>query len=157
MRGLGRRTLSRLPTLQPLRLCPPYALGEAYIHSMEKAQGSQGLPPYNSSTSRLPQVPANMAEHGPPMVIDVHTPVSSFAIVYSGVFPWYTSCVVPDIYIDAEDTLHTIFTKLTQKAFTELHGKPVRAGYVKYEWNSSFYNLDDGTTWTQRPPRWCIR
>ncbi|TBU35691.1 hypothetical protein BD311DRAFT_680177 [Dichomitus squalens] len=70
-----------------------------------------------------------MAEHGPPMVIDVHTPVSSFAIIYS----------------DAEDSLQTIFTKLTQKAFTELHGKPVRAGYVKYEWNNSFYNLDDDT------------
>ncbi len=47
---------------------------------------------------------------------------------------------------DSDDNLQTIYTKLTQKAFTELNGKPVRAGYVKYEWNSSFYNLDDGMT-----------
>ncbi|KAI1794629.1 hypothetical protein LXA43DRAFT_1091686 [Ganoderma leucocontextum] len=73
-----------------------------------------------------------MAEHGPPMVVDVHTPSSSFAIIYT----------------DSEDNLQTIYTKLTQKAFTELNGKPVRAGYVKYEWNKSFYNLDDDSDYS---------
>nr|VWO94841.1 Beta-xylanase (EC [Ganoderma boninense] len=55
-----------------------------------------------------------------------------------------TCVAVSPPYYNSDDNLQTIYTKLTQKAFAELHGKPVRAGYVKYEWNNSFYNLDDG-------------
>lgn len=81
------------------------------------------------------------------MVVDVHTPSSSFAIIYTGKCFWPREVnVCLKLCADADDNLQTIYTKLTQKAFTELNGKPVRAGYVKYEWNNSFYNLDDGMT-----------
>ncbi|KAH9945863.1 uncharacterized protein BXZ73DRAFT_36856 [Epithele typhae] len=62
-----------------------------------------------------------------PTIIDVHTPTTSFAIIYS----------------DSEDTLVTLYGKLSKKAGDELRGNPIRDGCVKYEWNNSVWNLDD--------------
>jgi hypothetical protein len=42
------------------------------------------------------------------------------------------------------DTLQSLFTKLRKKAGEESIGYVVGAGWVKYEWNSSFWDLDDG-------------
>lgn len=42
----------------------------------------------------------------------------------------------------SEDTLQTLYDKLRRKANT--YGKRVGLGWVKYEWNDSVWNLDDG-------------
>ncbi|CCM00016.1 uncharacterized protein FIBRA_02042 [Fibroporia radiculosa] len=63
---------------------------------------------------------------GPPPVLNVHTPVSSFAIVHSN-----------------DDTLETLFQKLSKKASVEFNSLPVKSGWVKYSWNGSTWNLDD--------------
>ncbi|KAI0691025.1 hypothetical protein BC835DRAFT_138860 [Cytidiella melzeri] len=62
-----------------------------------------------------------------PPILNVHTPSQSFAIVYS----------------DTSDTLEGLFDKLSRKTSTEFHGLPVQAGWVKYSWNDSIWNLDD--------------
>ncbi|RDX56496.1 hypothetical protein OH76DRAFT_392061 [Lentinus brumalis] len=67
-----------------------------------------------------------MAQFGP-TILDVHTPSSSFAIIYS----------------DSEDTLDTLYSKLSKKAVSELRGGPVHASCLKYEWNDTVWNLDD--------------
>lgn len=64
-----------------------------------------------------------------PSILDVHTPTSSFAILYA----------------DAEDSLETLFAKLSKKTLAELNGRHVRSGWVKYEWNSIVWNLDDAS------------
>jgi len=74
----------------------------------------------------------------PPPVINVHTPVSSFSIVQSN-----------------DDTVETLYEKLTRKTFVEFNGQPVRSGWVKYSWNGSIWNLDDDSdyaifTWRQK-------
>ncbi|KAI0647340.1 hypothetical protein C8Q79DRAFT_908345 [Trametes meyenii] len=69
-----------------------------------------------------------MAQFGP-SIIDVHTPSSSFAILYS----------------DTEDSLETLFDKLSKKTVVELNGRHVRPGWVKYEWNGTVWNLDDAS------------
>ncbi|PCH37871.1 hypothetical protein WOLCODRAFT_114360 [Wolfiporia cocos MD-104 SS10] len=68
---------------------------------------------------------------GPLPVLDVHTPVSSFAIVYSN-----------------DDTLDTLFDKLSSKTFAEFSGQRVQRGWVKYSWNGSIWNLDDDSDFT---------
>ena len=42
------------------------------------------------------------------------------------------------------DTLQSLFTSLQRKAGEESTGYVVGAGWVKYEWNSAFWDLDDG-------------
>lgn len=48
------------------------------------------------------------------------------------------------------DTLRSLFTKLQKKAGEESIGYMVGAGWVKYEWNGSFWDLDDGQLDTRR-------
>ncbi|KAI0748540.1 hypothetical protein C8Q80DRAFT_1172347 [Daedaleopsis nitida] len=67
-----------------------------------------------------------MAQYGP-TILDVHTPSSSFAIIFS----------------DSDDTIDNLHEKLSKKAYNELHGEYVRPGWVKYEWNNTVWNLDD--------------
>ncbi|KAI0362429.1 hypothetical protein OH77DRAFT_1416685 [Trametes cingulata] len=67
-----------------------------------------------------------MAQPGP-SILNVHTPTSSFAIIYSAL----------------EDSLQTLFDKLSKKTVAELNGRHVRPGWVKYEWNNTVWNLDD--------------
>lgn len=59
-------------------------------------------------------------------VVEVHTPLSSFAIVHS-----------------SDDTLETLFDRLSRKTIAEFNGRRVRPGWVKYSWNSTIWNLDD--------------
>lgn len=47
--------------------------------------------------------------------------------------------------LDPEDSLETLFDKLSKKTVSELNGRHVRPGWVKYEWNSTVWNMDDGT------------
>lgn len=67
-----------------------------------------------------------------PSVINVHTPVSSYAIAYS----------------NSDDTLITLFDKISKKGTTEFKGRRVRAGWAKYSWNDSVWNLDDDSDYT---------
>ena len=46
--------------------------------------------------------------------------------------------------LDSDDTVNSLHEKLSKKAAVELHGEPVREGCVKYEWNNTVWNLDDG-------------
>ncbi|GBE82133.1 hypothetical protein BKA93DRAFT_779169 [Sparassis latifolia] len=59
-------------------------------------------------------------------VVDVHTPSSSFSIVHSN-----------------DDSLETLFDRLSRKTVAEFHGQRVRPGWVKYSWNNTVWNLDD--------------
>lgn len=49
------------------------------------------------------------------------------------------------VVADIEDSLETLFDKLSKKTVAELNGRHVRPGWVKYEWNNTVWNLDDGT------------
>ncbi|KAG6916608.1 hypothetical protein DXG01_006165 [Tephrocybe rancida] len=64
-----------------------------------------------------------------PAILDIHTPSSSFAIVHS-----FT-----------QDTLQSLFDTLSRKAYTAYQGERVGPGWLKYEFNDSVWNLDDGT------------
>jgi len=67
-----------------------------------------------------------------PSVISIHTPSSSIALVHSV----------------ATDSLTLLFDKLSRKKNTEFYGKRVGPGWLKYEWNSSVWNLDDDGDYT---------
>jgi hypothetical protein len=56
------------------------------------------------------------------------TRISSFAIVHAL----------------ADETLTTLFDKLTRKADAEYLGARVGSGWLKYEWKGTTWNLDDG-------------
>ena len=81
-----------------------------------------------------------------PTILDVHTPSNSFAIIYSGRYTYITDNCGADIRVrlDTEDTLETLYGKLSKKASDELRGNPIRPGCVKFEWNGTVWNLDDG-------------
>ena len=49
-----------------------------------------------------------------------------------------------DFQLDTEDTLDTLYDKLSRKASADLQGQPVQPGWLKYSWNGSIWNLDDG-------------
>ena len=49
---------------------------------------------------------------------------------------------------DTEDSLETLYDKLTRKLLTEYNGQFVGPGWVKYSWNDSTWNLDDGKSST---------
>ena len=81
-----------------------------------------------------------------PSIINVHTPSYSIALVHSSkmefLWPGPSSLIV----IVSNDTLTSLFDKLTKKNNTErIHGERVGPDWLKYEWNGSVWNLDDGT------------
>lgn len=65
-------------------------------------------------------------------IVEVHTPHTSFAIAHSFV----------------QDTLQSLFSKLDKKYYvgslSEEHS--IGPGWLKYEWNDSVWNLDDGAS-----------
>lgn len=65
-----------------------------------------------------------------PPIINVHTPTASFAVVHSV----------------AEESLVALLDKLTKKVAGEYAGARVDSGWVKYEWNGTVWNLDDGAS-----------
>ncbi|THH20978.1 hypothetical protein EUX98_g8475 [Antrodiella citrinella] len=67
-----------------------------------------------------------------PPVLDVHTPLSSYAVVFS----------------NSDDTLQILFDKISKKAHAEFKGRRVKAGWVKYSWNDAIWNLDDDSDYT---------
>lgn len=96
-------------------------------------------------TKILPKITL-MASLQPP-VLNVHTPSSSFAIVFSSVSYLRPSIVHSHrsrFLLDTDDTLQTLFDKLSKKTIAEFRGQRVKAGWVKYSWNGSIWNLDDG-------------
>jgi len=85
-------------------------------------------------------------------VLEVHTPQSSFAVVHSCT-ACYRSLLTetdPGTFTVQADTLRNLFTKLQKKSGEESIGFVVGAGWVKYEWNGSFWDLDDGRSDIQR-------
>ncbi|KAF9440326.1 hypothetical protein P691DRAFT_780115 [Macrolepiota fuliginosa MF-IS2] len=62
-----------------------------------------------------------------PSILNVHTPTSSFAILHSV----------------NQETLTTLFDKLSQKTYADYHGRRVGPGWLKYEYNGTIWNLDD--------------
>jgi hypothetical protein len=60
-------------------------------------------------------------------IINIHTPTTSFSILHS-----------------SQDTLQNLFDRLSRKSHTDFHGEPVGPGWIKYHWNDTFWNLDDG-------------
>ncbi|KAF7338113.1 hypothetical protein MVEN_02036000 [Mycena venus] len=75
-------------------------------------------------------------------ILNVHTPQSSFAIVHSL----------------TQESLLDLYDKLSRKAGTGYTGKRVAAGWLKYEFNETIWNLDDDADYTifvwrqQQPP-----
>lgn len=45
----------------------------------------------------------------------------------------------------ANESVTALFNALSRKHNTDFHGKRVGPGWIKYEWNESVWNLDDGT------------
>ncbi|KAJ7272015.1 hypothetical protein B0H12DRAFT_1044129 [Mycena haematopus] len=66
------------------------------------------------------------------LVLNVHTPRSSFAIVHSL----------------TQESLVDLYDKLSRKAGTGYDGKRVDAGWLKYEFNDTVWNLDDDADYT---------
>ncbi|TFK62536.1 hypothetical protein BDN72DRAFT_964475 [Pluteus cervinus] len=67
-----------------------------------------------------------------PAILNIHTPTSSFAIVHSL----------------TQDSLTSLYDKLSRKAHTDYHGERVGPGWLKYEYNDSIWNLDDESDYT---------
>lgn len=82
-------------------------------------------------------------------IINVHTPSASFAIPHScesRFLPRLAGMANRDIV--AEETLQALYSKLDSKlaSVQELGSgdEPVGPGWVKYEWDNTVWNLDDG-------------
>ncbi|KAJ7156960.1 hypothetical protein C8R43DRAFT_1234681 [Mycena crocata] len=77
-----------------------------------------------------------------PTILNIHSPSSSFAIVHSL----------------TQDSLQDLYDKLSRKSGTGYTGKRVGAGWLKYEFNDTIWNLDDDADYTifvwrqQQPP-----
>ncbi|TFY78582.1 hypothetical protein EWM64_g5431 [Hericium alpestre] len=65
-------------------------------------------------------------------VLNIHTPTSSFAIAHD---------------VNSEN-ITALFDKLSRKSNTEFYGKRVGPSWLKYEFNSAFWNLDDDADYT---------
>ncbi|KAF9061919.1 hypothetical protein BDP27DRAFT_1234384 [Rhodocollybia butyracea] len=76
----------------------------------------------------------------PSVHMDVHTPNSSFVILHSL----------------TQESLQSLFDKLTRKVHHSYHGERVGPGWLKYEFNDSIWDLEDESdytifVWRQRP------
>jgi len=67
-----------------------------------------------------------------PPVLNIHTPTASFSLVHS----------------ITQESLAALYDKLSRKAHTDYHGERVRPGWLKYEFNSTFWQLDDESDYT---------
>ncbi|KIY43503.1 hypothetical protein FISHEDRAFT_67963 [Fistulina hepatica ATCC 64428] len=65
-------------------------------------------------------------------IVDVHTPTSSFAFVHSF----------------AQESLDSIYDQLTRKVQSLYPGDRVGPGWLRYEFNEIFWNLDDDADYT---------
>jgi len=61
------------------------------------------------------------------MILDIHTPSASFSIVHSL----------------SQESLSDLYHKLSRKSSTDYYAGQVGPGWLKYEYNDSFWNLDD--------------
>ncbi|KAJ3725756.1 hypothetical protein C8R42DRAFT_659059 [Lentinula raphanica] len=67
-----------------------------------------------------------------PSVLDVHTPFSSFVVVHSL----------------TQDSLQSLYDKLTRKVHTIYNGERIGPGWLKYEFNGSIWDLEDDSDYT---------
>ena len=49
-----------------------------------------------------------------------------------------------DLAVVNDESLQQLCDKLTRKTRTEFHNKRVGSGWIKYLWNDTIWNLDDG-------------
>jgi hypothetical protein len=79
-----------------------------------------------------------------PAILNVHTPTSSLTIPHSCrrlVYLLGTSISFEKV---SEDSLKSLYDKLTRKVRLEYNGARVGAGWLRYSWNDTVWNLDDG-------------
>jgi hypothetical protein len=43
-----------------------------------------------------------------------------------------------------QDSLESLYDTLSRKSHTDYRGERVGAGWLKYDWNETIWNLDDG-------------
>ncbi|KAJ7724489.1 hypothetical protein DFH07DRAFT_759055 [Mycena maculata] len=72
-------------------------------------------------------------------ILNVHTPQFSFAMVHSSTL---------FVYSVTQDSLEDLYDKLSRKSGTGYAGKRVGAGWLKYEFNQTIWNLDDDADYT---------
>lgn len=86
---------------------------------------------------------------GLPAILNAHTPSSSFAIIHSREYvtlPWMSSSQLTELSVGSatQESLATLFDKLSRKVHAEYHGERVGPGWLKYDYDSTIWNLDDG-------------
>jgi hypothetical protein len=82
---------------------------------------------------------------GKSSIVNVHTPSSSTALLHSSKMEFLWLAPSSLIVLVTTDTLPSLFDKLSRKSDTEIHGQRVGPGWLKYEWNGSVWDLNDGT------------
>ncbi|KAJ4487784.1 hypothetical protein J3R30DRAFT_3280367 [Lentinula aciculospora] len=65
-------------------------------------------------------------------VLEVHTPFSSFVVVHS----------------ITQESLQSLYDKLTRKVHSSYHSERVGLGWLKYEFNGSIWDLEDDSDYT---------
>ncbi|PPR01092.1 hypothetical protein CVT26_015998 [Gymnopilus dilepis] len=79
-----------------------------------------------------------------PSILNIHTPSSSFSIVHS-CEPLAARSLLDPTWADVtRETLLDLYNKLSRKHNTDYYGERVGPGWLKYEYNDTFWNLDDG-------------
>ncbi|KAJ7444885.1 hypothetical protein FB451DRAFT_1055991 [Mycena latifolia] len=74
-------------------------------------------------------------------ILNVHTPTSSFALVHSCKYTKRPAFLT-------QDSLEDLYDKLSRKTGTGYTGQRVGAGWLKYEFNQTIWNLDDDADYT---------
>ncbi|KAJ7063459.1 hypothetical protein C8F01DRAFT_1250999 [Mycena amicta] len=69
-----------------------------------------------------------------PSILSIHTPSTSFAVVHSRKL--------------TQESLLDLYDKLSRKGGTGYTGKRIGAGWLKYEFNETIWNLDDDADYT---------
>lgn len=108
-----------------------------------------------TSTARpVPQhPPSDHTMQRAPSILNVHTPSSSFAIIHSCEFALrgkFDEIIVLmtrlrlGFWTVTQESLDELYDKLSRKGHTERYPPRVGPGWLRYEWNGSVWNLDDG-------------
>lgn len=89
-----------------------------------------------------------MSDSKPPSLLSVHTPSSSFAVIHSCAshlrFSSESESKLKRVGIVTQESILSLYDKLSRKAHTDYHGDRVGPGWLKYEYNNAIWNLDDG-------------
>ena len=93
-----------------------------------------------------------------PPVVNIHTPTASFSLVHSSNYaPLLTnplSYPLTSWPTVTQESLAALYDKLSRKAHTDYHGERVGPGWLKYRFNHTFWQLDDGNRSVPSPMFW---